>query len=133
MGVRGYKSHGHVILMDKPPGGGLPVPSVHSFTINCQLLFLDQRKRKTGSTNMFMARYSKKNVPDAGVALDALSPQAFLLPTELPWPLCATLTYHIFLIAHLRKCFLNLLNRFFVNLIHCEYKHKTLIFQSDSC
>ena len=56
--------------MGKPPGGSLPVLSVHSFAINEQLLFLNQQKRMNGHRNIFMTKSSQKNVPDVGVDLE---------------------------------------------------------------
>ena len=57
------------LSLSKPPRGCLPVLSVHSFVINRQLLVFNQRKRKNGRRNIFMAKSSRKNVSDTGIDL----------------------------------------------------------------
>ena len=54
----------------KPPRCSLPVLGIHSLAIHRQLLFLNQRKRKSGHRNIFMTKSSRKNVPDTGYNLD---------------------------------------------------------------
>ena len=49
------------LFLGKPPGCSLPVISVHSFVVNRQLIFLDQRKRKNSRRNNFIAKSSRKN------------------------------------------------------------------------
>ena len=58
--------------------GSLPVLSAHSFAINWQLLFLNQRKRENGRRNVFMTKSPRKNVPDVGIELGAAC-----MPSEL--------------------------------------------------
>ena len=62
-------SYPHHTVPGEPPGGSLPVLCVHSFAINLQLLFLNQRKRNNWRRNIFMTKSSRKNVPDGGVYL----------------------------------------------------------------
>ena len=62
------------VLFDAIPPRGRSVIlstlfSVHSLAINWQLLFLNERKRKNGHKNVFMAKPSWKNVSDAEINL----------------------------------------------------------------
>ena len=56
-------------FLGKPLIGSTPVLSVHSFTVNCQLFFLNQQKRKNSHRNVFMTKSSQKNVLEVGINL----------------------------------------------------------------
>ena len=67
------------LFLSKPPRGSLPVLSIHSFAINQQLLFLNQRKRKNGRRNIFMTKFSQKNVPDVRIDLGTACIQSAII------------------------------------------------------
>ena len=75
----------------KPPRGGLPVLSINYFTINRQMIFLNQLKRKNGRRNIFTTKSSPKNVPDAKIDHDA---------SCIP---CKTVIYNTRLLKHFCK------------------------------
>ena len=60
------------------PRGSIQVLSVHSFAINCQLLFFNQRKRKNGCRYIFTTKFSQKNLPDVEVNLGSACFQSSL-------------------------------------------------------